>query len=78
MSGNCAICQISRLIAVSSGALCFAALGFLSLYSGVAVPLWVIAGFLVSLAVAIWAVASYFRQRQSAMLAETTPRGEKR
>jgi hypothetical protein len=78
MSKTCTLCQISRLIAISSATLCFAALAALSVQSGVAVPIWVIAGFLVSVVVAFWAVASYLRERQAADLADPKLRGENR
>jgi hypothetical protein len=39
------LCQIVRLFAVSSTSACFAALAVLSVINGLAVPLWVIAGF---------------------------------
>jgi Flp pilus assembly protein TadB len=67
----CTFCQIARLFMVSCASACFAALGVLSVISGLAVPLWVIAGFLVSVAVAIWAIASYLRGRREAASAGT-------
>jgi hypothetical protein len=77
MAKTCTFCQIARLFAISSASACFAALGVLSLISGLAVPLWVIAGFLVSVAVAIWAIASYLRGRASAMGADQDSHGAK-
>jgi Flp pilus assembly protein TadB len=75
MAKDCTFCQIARLFAVSSGAACFAALAVLSLINGLAVPLWVIAGFLVSVAVAIWTIASYLRSRRVAALADQLKHG---
>ena len=75
MATNCTFCQVARLFAVSSASACFAALAVLSLISGLAVPLWVIAGFLVSVAVAIWAIAAYLRGRREATAANTLTNG---
>jgi hypothetical protein len=75
MAKNCTFCQIARLFAVSSASACFAALGVLSLINGLAVPLWVIAGFLVSVAVAIWAIAAYLHERREAASAGTLNNG---
>jgi Flp pilus assembly protein TadB len=77
MAKTCTFCQIARLFAVSSASACFAALGVLSVINGLAVPLWVIAGFLVSAAVAIWAIASYLRDRREAAGADTLKDGAK-
>jgi hypothetical protein len=77
MAKDCTFCQIARLFAISSASACFAALGVLSLINGLAVPLWVIAGFLVSVAVAIWAIASYLRGRREAVAANTLTDGAK-
>ena len=62
---DCTFCQIARLFAISGASACFVALAVLSLINGLAVPLWVIAGFLVSAMVAIWVIAAYLRQRGS-------------
>jgi Flp pilus assembly protein TadB len=77
MAKDCTFCQIARLFAVSSASACFAALAVLSVINGLAVPLWVIAGFLVSAAVAIWAIASYLRSRREAASAGTFIDGAK-
>jgi hypothetical protein len=77
MAKDCTFCQIARLFAVSSASACFAALAVLSLISGLAVPLWVIAGFLVSVAVAIWAIASYLAGRREAAAAQAQTDGAK-
>lgn len=70
MPKHCTACQITRLLAVSSASACFAGLAMLSLISGLAVPLWVIAGFLVSVMVAIWVIAAYLHDQASAMGAD--------
>ena len=77
MAKNCTFCQITRLVGVSSASACFAALAYLSLSAGIAVPLWVIIGFLVSTAVAIWAIASYLRSRREAASADALKDGAK-
>jgi Flp pilus assembly protein TadB len=77
LAKDCTFCQIARLFAVSSASACFAALAVLSVINGLAVPLWVIAGFLVSTAVAIWAIASYLRGRRQAVLADRLEDGAK-
>jgi hypothetical protein len=77
MPKDCTFCQIARLFAVSGASACFAALAVLSVTNGLAVPLWVIAGFLVSVAVAIWAIASYLRGRREAAGAVTLNDGAK-
>jgi Flp pilus assembly protein TadB len=77
MAKTCTFCQIARLLAVSSASACFAALAVLSVNGGLAVPAWVIAGFLVSTTVAIWAIASYLRQRRSALSAQAFEDGAK-
>jgi Flp pilus assembly protein TadB len=77
MAKDCTFCQIARLFAVSSASACFAALAVLSVINGLAVPLWVIAGFLVSVAVAIWAIASYLRGRRQAAAADALNHGAK-
>jgi Flp pilus assembly protein TadB len=77
MAKDCTFCQIARLFAISGASACFAALAGLSLINGLAVPLWVIAGFLVSAAVAIWAIASYLAKRREATAADTLDNGAK-
>jgi hypothetical protein len=75
MANTCTFCQITRLLFVSSASACFAALAVLSVNSGLAVPVWVIVGFLVSTAVAIWAIASYLRGRRRAAAADALNHG---
>jgi membrane protein implicated in regulation of membrane protease activity len=77
MPKTCTFCQITRLVAVSSASACFAALAVLSVNSGLGVPMWVIIGFLVSSAVAIWAIASYLRERREAASADAFKDGAK-
>jgi hypothetical protein len=75
MAKDCTFCNIARLFVISGASGCFAALAGLSVFNGLAVPLWVIAGFLVSTAVAIWAIASYLRGRTPAAAAEPSDHG---
>lgn len=77
MAKDCTFCQITRLFVISCGAGCFAALAVLCLINGLAVPMWIIAGFLISGAVAIWAIASYLRKRALAVAAEPSDHGAK-
>ncbi len=77
MAKDCTFCQIARLFAISGASACFAALAVLSLINGLAVPIWVIAGFLVSAAVAIWAIAAYFTARREAAAADILHDGAK-
>jgi hypothetical protein len=75
MAKDCTFCQITRLFVISSGAGCFAALAVLCLINGLAVPMWIIAGFLISGAVAIWAIAAYLLGRRVATGADTLDDG---
>jgi hypothetical protein len=77
MAKNCTFCQIVRLFAVSSASACFAGLAILCLMYDMAVPIWVITGFLVSVAVAIWVIGAYLRERRRAATADALRDGAK-